>query len=537
MYFWDWAGFWNQYIEVSRLFGEDPWTGFWITLTATWSSDYGPLPILPLVPLHWLLGDGRVGYVLGLTNLLVLPVAFAFAALAVRLNQARGTRPTEHRLLSGEFVLAASSILVLSSLWAPALRGQPEVAGLFLVVVVLWCLQRDSATNPQARSLVAQGVILALLVLTRRWYAYWVVAYFPAVLVAAFVADLSAGRPSEGWRTREAARRLLIVGTTFVAVFSVVATPILVRTLTSDYQDAYSAYDWNGSRLLDVVSVVRYFGAVELALAGTGMAILASRAATRQLAVVLTVQAIIAFGLFTSTQDMVAHHYYLIFPPVAIGVATVALTLYHRERRTLGLAAAVGVVLLVAAGSAITFTDVAGPPSPRVRTPERPFTRSDLGAIADFWDRLVHLDGVHDGRVYVVASSDTINADLLVNYCLHQIGLPRNECDFIMPTSDVDKRDGFPYGFDARYVVVASPVQYHLNPTGQRVVGVLAREVESGAGLGASFRRLPGVTHLDGGVELSMYERFEPIAPAVANAVIAELQGYYPENPTLFRLQ
>lgn len=147
VYFWDWAGYWNQYIELSRLFGEDPITGVLLALAATRGADYGPLPILPLVPLHWLIGDGRLGYVLGLTNLVVVPVAAAFAALVVYLDRVRGARPAERLLLNPEFLLAALSILALSALWAPALRGQPDGAGLLLAA-------------------------LALLVLLRRWYAY-----------------------------------------------------------------------------------------------------------------------------------------------------------------------------------------------------------------------------------------------------------------------------------------------------------------------------------------------------------------------------
>lgn len=362
------------------------------------------------------------------------------------------------------------------------------------------------------------------------------VAYFPAVLLAAAVADLAEGRTPEGWRTPEAVRRLLIVGMTFVVVFGLVAAPIVVRTLSVDYRDAYSAYDWNGSRLLDVLSAIRYFGAVELGLAAVGLATLAREAATRHFALLLAAQAAIAFGLFTSTQDMVAHHYYLLFPPVALGIGTLVLALSRHQRRMTGRALAMGVVLLVATGSAITFTGIAGAPIPQVRTPERPLTRTDLDAIAAFWNRLAHLDGVSDGKVYVVASSDILNADLLVNYCMHQIGLARKDCDFILRSSDVDKRDGFPYQFlEARYAVVASPVQYHLDPTGQRMVGVLARELESGTGIGASFRRLPGVATLEGGVAVSIFERFQPISPAAANAVIAELQGYYPGHAALFK--
>lgn len=53
----------------------------------------------------------------------------------------------------------------------------------------------------------------------------------------------------------------------------------------------------------------------------------------------------------------------------------------------------------------------------------------------------------------------------------------------------------------ATHVVVADPVQFHLRPEDQRVVGILGEDILSGKGIGASFERLPYEFSLDNNVQ------------------------------------
>ena len=166
-----------------------------------------------------------------------------------------------------------------------------------------------------------------------------------------------------------------------------------------------------------------------------------------------------------------------------------------------------------------------------------PLVRNDIDVLDRLLDRLGDLNIQQPGDIYVLASSGTLNSNILQNRCRFS---PQGRffCDRILVTHDVDKRDGFPRQFlHASYLVVASPTQYHLRPDDQRVIGILAREVMEANGIGASFRRLPEEFSLDRGVTAWIYEKFQPFKRADLDALSGEFARYYPAKRSIFLMQ
>jgi hypothetical protein len=81
-------------------------------------------------------------------------------------------------------VLATASVLALHPLWAPVLRGLPDVLGVLVIGSILLLHFAKPLAEQRPARLVTIGLLLCLLVLLRRWYAFWVVAFFPALAVA-----------------------------------------------------------------------------------------------------------------------------------------------------------------------------------------------------------------------------------------------------------------------------------------------------------------------------------------------------------------
>src|SRR5262249_20201014 len=158
-------------------------------------------------------------------------------------------------------------------------------------------------------------------------------------------------------------------------------------------------------------------------------------------------------------------------------------------------------------------------------------------ALTHLVDYLERLELERQRDIYVVASSEILNSNILQNAC--RFG-PRQKqfCERILATNDVDKRDGFPGQFlHADLVVVATPTQYHLRAEDQRIVGVLAREIIDGRGIGASFQRLPDEFKLDNGVITSVYVKVRSFEKSDLDALAAEFGRYYPEERQLFKTE
>ncbi|MCZ7625562.1 MAG: hypothetical protein M5R38_06770 [Candidatus Methylomirabilis sp.] len=389
--------------------------------------------------------------------------------------------------------------------------------------------------------LVATGLLLCLLVLLRRWYAFWVVAFFPAITVAHGL-DIYQ-RHGIAWRPYlTAGRNAVIIGLVFTLTLFWLAAPFALRAMRTDYSDIYSAWRYNNSLVEVAKDVARKFGWFELITGLVGLVWLIVRQETRVIGSFLLVQLFAIFVLFARTQVFGVQHVYLLIPGLAVGIAAVVIGLWREMTNGLWRVASVGCVLAaLSISSFATFVPgVAGiaehlgsfVPAPSTRL--YPLVRYDIDVLENLLARVETLELQQPGDIYVLASSHILNSNILQNAC--RLGPhPRSFCDRILYTHDVDKRDGFPRRFlQATYLVAASPTQYSVRPDDQRVVGVLAREVTEGHGIGASFQRLPGRFTLDNGVTVWIYMRVRPFERTDLDALEDEFNGYYPGRGHLF---
>ena len=99
------------------------------------------------------------------------------------------------------------------------------------------------------------------------------------------------------------------------------------------------------------------------------------------------------------------------------------------------------------------------------------------------------------------------------------VGDPKLRTDVKM--SDVDTVEGPPSREiqDCAVMIVGDPVQTHLIPDYQQTVIVPSREMLSGEGLGAHYRRTGEVFRLENGVEAVVFERISPLDDADMDAL------------------
>ncbi len=128
-----------------------------------------------------------------------------------------------------------------------------------------------------------------------------------------------------------------------------------------------------------------------------------------------------------------------------------------------------------------------------------------------------------DGKVCGLGSSYTFSGQLIGE--LWQLrperGLSGRKLGAAMP--DVDTVDGPPGAAlkDCAILIVGDPVQTHLDPNYQQTIIVPSREMLTGQGIGAKFRRTGEVFHLEKGVRAVVFERLAPLD----DADIAALQA------------
>jgi hypothetical protein len=533
VYFWDYSGYWLWSLDISALIPKRPLLALRHVIGSIWYGDYNLLPVLPLLPSEWLFGTSRLAYILAITNIFMLPAAFLMAFLAQRTISPK-------RSISS-LVTVTAIMLTLHSLWAPVLRGLPDAIGLVVIAAILLLHFAKPFAEQRSNYLLATGLLLCLLILSRRWYAYWVVAFFPALAVAQSL-DIYQRHGFIWWQYYVAVRKAAVIGLTFLISLFAIAPPFALKAITTDYSDIYSAYRTSNSLLEAAVSLGSYFGWLAFFGGLIGLSWLAARTETRVMAAFLLVQSTIAFVMFARTQDFDSQHYYLLFPAIALGIAALSINLSARITHPFWRIASTGLLLSVLLASlsavvappAASVSNMLGDVAPKVRI--YPLVRNDLDMLNHLLDRLDELEMQQQGDIYVLASSDILNSSILQNHCRYGPGR-RTFCDRILKTNDIDKRDGFPRQFlRASYLIVANPTQYHLRANDQRVVGIPAREVTEGSGIGASFQRLSGEFKLDEGVTAWVYKKSRPFERTDLNALANKFAKYYPDRREMFSI-
>ena len=167
----------------------------------------------------------------------------------------------------------------------------------------------------------------------------------------------------------------------------------------------------------------------------------------------------------------------------------------------------------------------------------QPLVRNDFKEIDRLLTVLTELMTGPRDSVYVLASSDALNSNLL-NSAWMTFPQHRNVCKKVPKTSDIDIRHGFPKPLlTASYVLVGDPVQYHMNPKNQRVVGIPAGLFLERKGIAASFEKLPYHFHLDGNANIYIFKKTGPIPDSAVADLSERLKQYYPDRENVYKIR
>jgi hypothetical protein len=162
-----------------------------------------------------------------------------------------------------------------------------------------------------------------------------------------------------------------------------------------------------------------------------------------------------------------------------------------------------------------------------------PLIRHDLPEIRRLLAALEDYDSRTGGTVYVLASSQVINSSQLSD-ANQSLGTNYKVTGRIVRSAEIDKRDGFPARLlNAEYVLVAVPVQYHLRPEDQRVIGIPAQALLMRRNIGKAFDRLQESFVLDDGVKVYIFRKVRPITQEELSDLERECERVYPARPDI----
>lgn len=295
----------NYFAKQTLLFGSFGQSGFYgihVLLESLLTADYKMFMNLFISVPYLFTGRSINAFMVCYAITCFVPMWFALLMGAKYLAQ---QLPACHTALYYPLCMAVM-VLWPMFLW-PATHGMPDAFGLtFAAVIALLCADYRFETLPWPRLLAIFAATFAL-ILTRRWYMFWILAFYAVYVLAVLVGAVR--RKTLG----SALKHMLLFGVPSAVIIVGALLPTFKTILTTDYADIYGAY-YGGGFGNNCLGQLRTQGLIWLVLCAAGLVWLLYCRSTRAQAIVAAAASLGAMVLFTRTQSLGDHQSLILAP-------------------------------------------------------------------------------------------------------------------------------------------------------------------------------------------------------------------------------
>lgn len=295
----------NYFAKQTLLFGSFGQSGFYgihVLLESLLTADYKMFMNLFISVPYLFTGRSINAFMVCYAITCFVPMWFALLMGAKYLAQ---QLPACHTALYYPLCMAVM-VLWPMFLW-PATHGMPDAFGLtFAAVIALLCADYRFETLPWPRLLAIFAATFAL-ILTRRWYMFWILAFYAVYVLAVLVGAVR--RKTLG----STLKHMLLFGVPSAVIIVGALLPTFKTILTTDYADIYGAY-YGGGFGNNCLGQLRTQGLIWLVLCAAGLVWLLYCRSTCAQAIVAAAASLGAMVLFTRTQSLGDHQSLILAP-------------------------------------------------------------------------------------------------------------------------------------------------------------------------------------------------------------------------------
>lgn len=477
IYFWDDSTYWDISRKIAAgVFDEG---GFWKNVyKSIGTQDYNYIAGLPSALLVRLFGESRLVYVLGLVNMYLIPSYIMIYLLAMKVSKAPK-------------IATALTILLCPTMMFLAFNGFVDIGGLFICLLCFNLYYTKDGKKDGIWRYIVIGLLLVLVMLWRRWYAFFVVSF-----VTAMIADCVLFKRK--WYN--AAATVMVIGSVLVLCFR----DFVIQRLMNDYGNLYAGYKF--SMMTDFKLITRYFGLIYIGMLAVCSVIAAVKRKEKR-TFFMWVQIVVCLFMFVSTQTHGQQHLLLYVPSLII--LTLIIIKYITKEWML-----IGISLLAVIHSVNVYIPRKQPSNiQEIKSLSAMPSFSMLTVRRDDTDEILALKRKLDETVYmgdslgVLASSFTLNEDILKNV-EPSLGVKTMRDNYIVSLPQVDSRDvDLSALYNVNYVLAAFPAQTHLAPGSQTVIEEAVRSFGEYTDIATAYEEVEGSETVIGDITVKLFHR------------------------------
>lgn len=172
IYYWDFSGFWRRQLEVMELFREDVNQLIPYVYRTLVNEEYSSFPQLFLIPHMLIVGETYARFVLAMVNFFLVPSQILLYIWCLKITDSIKKDTIWIPIGLG------IGIVFFTGNYLPLLLGYVGSAGLVWIVIIGILLNDKKDQRVDILRYIIIGLLMVLLVFIRRWFAYYVLAFF-----------------------------------------------------------------------------------------------------------------------------------------------------------------------------------------------------------------------------------------------------------------------------------------------------------------------------------------------------------------------
>lgn len=513
VYFWDYSGYWYKAIHLSNEFFADPLKALKSVYYSVNYETYNYFPNLLAAPVNHLLGLSFNTYAFSIYLVYLLPFSLVFSSLIIRLNPGTAIK---FKLAIPFFILCFTPCLI------PIRYGFLDIVGLVYIAIILSLLLRSNYFRElNITKAIFTGLLLLLLILNRRWYAYWFIAFFVAIFAVNLVVAVKNKTHKILLNT---CINLATAGSTALIVMLLLFYPFFEMTVLADYKDAYSAYR-SLSYLSQAEQFTHFFSLFIIVTSIVGLIL--SFKKHKSLTAFFVIGLIVTVLTFVRLVDFTGFQHYYIMMPFFLFFFLQSVAYLSKYKY---ITAVVFTLLLVnnyfvfalnPTADTYAFSTIEG----------KAFFRPDYAEVEKIANRVIELHNQGE-YVYCLASAGALNEDIIKNIKLPDVASPVFK---LLSTQHLDKRDRFPNDlFRADYVITTLPAELHLGAENQKLIGYFNEGIMNGD-LKQHYEKVEEY-QLKDNVKAFLMKRTSSLSNAEIQAIHDYFQNAYPDYGQMFEI-
>lgn len=437
------------------------------------------------------------------------------------------------------FVLALAWCASFPYLRMAAMLSQPDWFGLiFAFMIMLLTLDCRFDTLELARC-TELFLATAFIILTRRWYLYFVVGYYFCYALLVFAGCARLARRGGKAAALRRVRNLVIFGAGSVLAMVLLLWPLVRHILLYSYSSHYAYYNVGGI-MLELLQQGMHLGLFNFILIAAGIVLCVKRRLPALPCLALC-QLAVSMVLFTRVQNTGSHQTLIFVPAYLVlfmaGAAAIADTLGRRRALKLGFCAVNVLLALTVRCSPLTIIALPEPVmgalasvwaygAEFLRLDTLIYNRADLGQIQALtaW---IDQNCAEGETAYMIPHDMLYNPDIFKNCALPQIQISGKLCFGF----SILGTHSFPTGyFDSKFVITAEPFpQTYVNEgeLSNKLNNVFAAERDAYFTYETSF-------DMGNGTVFTVWRRTTPADRSEAESCLAAFAAEDAQFPEMF---